>query len=121
MANELNKPNKADDAGGEKEFGAMPTKTAVKNLSSTVGLLDQKMSKLRGEKGAAIKTAANDENVHKWAFAIAMKLRAMEPDERANAQRHLAKYQIDLGIELQGDLLKDAPAKGSKAAGGPGK
>lgn len=90
--------------------GKLPSKAVVTKLGETVRGLDQKMSKLRGEKGAAIKSASDDDNVHKAAFRAAMKEYGMEPQERANFQRHLAKYRRDLGIELQGDIFKDAAA-----------
>lgn len=123
MANELSKPKKgeaANDAGAadERDPSKMPTKAAVKDLEKNIGALNQRASKIRGEIGAAIKAAEADENVHRGAFKAAMKERAMEPDERANYQRHLAKYRRDMGIELQGDLLKDAP---KATGGGPGK
>jgi len=95
--------------------GKLPTKTVVTKLSTTTRAVDQKIASLRGEKGAAIKDAADTHNVHKKAFKQAMAELAMEPDERANFQRHLAKYRRDLDIELQGDLLKDG------AKGAPGK
>lgn len=115
MANELKKPAaRGEDASTEKpdsNSGKLPTKAVVNTLATNVAGLTQKAAKLRGEMGAAIKAASDDDNVHKGAFRQAMKERQMEPDERANFQRHLAKYRKDLNIELQGDLLKDAPAR----------
>lgn len=114
MANELKKPApKGETPETEKpdNVGKLPTKQAVTTLANTVATLQQKTAKLRGEMGAAIKAASDDDNVHKAAFRAAMKERQMEPDERANYQRHLAKYRRDMGIELQGDLLKDAPTR----------
>lgn len=115
MASKLTATKPDEEKQNNADAGAMPTKKAVTTLSSTVRSLDQKMSKLRGEKGSAIKTASDDENVHKGAFREAMKRLAMEPDERANYQRHVAKYERDLDIELQGDLLKDAPQEPKKS------
>lgn len=116
MANKLEKPRGAAeaDASTEKDnplSGKLPTKAAVGKLANTVQTIDGKLAKLRGEKGSAIKVASDDDNVHKGAFREAMKQLAMDPEERANYQRHLAKYQRDLDIQLQGDLLKDAPAR----------
>lgn len=103
--NELSKPK--DKSDGAANSGELPTKEVVTKLKDTTRSIDQKISTLRGEKGAAIKVAADDKNVHKKAFKAAMTEFGMEPDERANYQRHLAKYRQDLGIELQGDIFKD--------------
>lgn len=107
---EINKPAKAE--APEAEPGKLPTKAAVTKLKTTTHGIDKKMSQLRGEKGAAIKLAASEENVHKGAFAAAMKEFNMDPEARAEYQRHLFRYRRDLGIDLQTDLLKDAaPAR----------
>lgn len=119
MAKELTKSGDKAAEDQANDPGRMPTKAAVTKLGNSVGLLNQKAAKIRGEIGSLIKTAEADDNIHRGAFKAAMKERGMEPDERANYQRHLAKYRQQLGIELQGDLLKDAPRE--KSTGGPGK
>lgn len=89
------------------EPGKPASKTAVKKLSTGVQSIDKRMSTLRGEKGALIKTASADDNVDKQAFSQAMKELNMDPERRAEFQRNLGLYRAHLGIELQGDLLKD--------------
>ncbi len=122
---ELKKPPRknaeADDFDDGEEDGAgvseMPSGDVVKTLALSCAELDQKMAKLRGEKGAAIKNAEADHNVHRGALREALKQYKMEPQAREEYQRHVESYVLQLGIARQANLFDEAPAEAATFAG----
>lgn len=92
--------------------GDLPKAATVKSISKELSKLGSDMASLRGQMGSAIKDAEKDHNVHRGALREALKQLKMDPEKRADYQRHVGHYVLALGIARQDDLFEadKAPA-----------
>lgn len=120
---ELKKPPKGaaapkDDDENEVTTGSLPSGDFVKKHLKSVSKLKSDARSIAGQIGAEVKNAEADENVHRGAFAWALKLAGMDEEKRAEHLRHFDSYRLQLGFGRQDDLFNDpSPADAATFAG----
>lgn len=102
MSDQPNEPIKTD----AKPRVKLPPKTVLAELDTLEAQLEQDAAERAKQAREAKRKLIEKHHVHTEAFAMARKLKSMEPTERNAWLRHLAHYVEAFGLDKQLDLLE---------------
>jgi hypothetical protein len=104
----------ADKAKPRRVVSGLVDADRVRAIAADLDRLTTRGAEVRGEMGAILKNAANDDGIHKKALQDALKTKRMEPTTRTSYLEHRDEYEAIFGCYDQPSLdLK--PGEGAPA------
>lgn len=99
-------PQPETEAVKPSEVRKMPSTRTLKALIKEKALLRAEFAEKRGEHGANVKNAVENQNLHKGAFALVEKMNKQEPEKLADMWDHLVHYMEVLGLRARIDSVQ---------------
>lgn len=98
---ETTAPQQETEAVKPSEVRKMPSARVLKALIKEDAALREEFAEKRGEHGANVKNAVENQNLHKGALAILKKFYRMEPEKLADLWDHLNHGMEVLGLHTR--------------------
>lgn len=95
--------------------GKMPSAAVLEKHAKGYGLLKSDADAIRGDMGALLKNAQNDDNVHRKAFKLALQIRRMDDSESSAFLAHFDHYREQMKLDRATLPLDEAPANDGAA------
>ena len=98
---ETETPETDTEAVRPSEVRKIPSARALRSLLKEGRKMQSDVAELRGEHGASIKNAVENQNLHKGAFAILKRLDKLEAEKAADLWDHLRAYMDVVGLDTR--------------------